>query len=343
MTQLRVATIGSGAIARGRHLPAYRGLEDVEIVATVDTDIGRAKSVAEMFNIPTLYTDYREMLDCERPDLVSICTPPCFHAEVAIEAFARGAHVICEKPMAKSAGEGSAMIAAAQKAGRLLTIVFNQRYEPQAQALKGFVDSGRLGKAYFGRVCYTHPAIPGYSIHHLEQFSGGGALINSAVHSLDLVLWLMSFPKPIAVSGMTCQKFYKNSAYQVQWANRQDLPDVEDFAVGFVRFQNGAALQIEADWFALANRRGGDVVGTHGEIHFDPYRAYEVNEQGQAIDVTPELPGEWNGHDRLIANVVDCIRNGGQPLVKPEEALCGQRIMDALYASAKSGREVRME
>jgi predicted dehydrogenase len=339
MDRLRVAAIGSGVIARGRHIPAYLALEGVEVVAVVDTNVERAKSIAAQFNIPKFYEDYPEMLDHEKPDLVSICTPPSSHAAIAIAAVSSGAHVICEKPMATSALEGEAMIKAAQETNRLLTVVFNLRYTPQAQALKQFVDDGRLGEPYFARVCYTHPAIPSYSVHHIKRLSGGGPLITSAVHTLDLTLWLMGFPKPVSATAITYQKFYKNPVYQAQWKDRQDWPDVEDFLAGFVRFENGAALQIETDWLALANRSGGEVVGAHGEIHFDPYQAYEVNAQGRAVDVTPEPPGEWNGHDRLIADVIDCIRDGRRPLVKAEEALYGQRIIDALYASAASGRE----
>ena len=114
---MRVGIIGAGNIAQYAHLPGYQKVPGVQIVAICDIVPERAKQVAAKWNVPQVFTDYREML--KQPlDAVSICVPNCVHAEATIAALESGAHVLCEKPMALDALEGEAMVAAAKRTGK---------------------------------------------------------------------------------------------------------------------------------------------------------------------------------------------------------------------------------
>ncbi|NLX36280.1 MAG: Gfo/Idh/MocA family oxidoreductase, partial [Chloroflexi bacterium] len=154
MDKIRVGIIGGGGIARGAHIPGYQKLSDVQIVAVADVAPGKAEETAGLHGIPAAYADYNEMLDKEGLDAVSVCTPNAYHKAPTIAALQAGCHVLCEKPIAMNLQEGRDMVEAAYKAGKTLQIGVNQRFSPEAQVLKRFVDAGELGDIYYGEATY---------------------------------------------------------------------------------------------------------------------------------------------------------------------------------------------
>jgi len=343
--KLRCGVIGVG-MGRG-HIKGYQSHPDAEVVAVADMDPVRLKAAADELQVPQRYTDARRMLRRENLDIVSIATPNKFHLPLALAAFDAGCHVLCEKPMAMNAAEGRRMIAAAKKARRRLMINFSYRFTEQAAALKQQVDSGILGDVYFGRTVWHRrrgmPRFGGW--FGIKKMSGGGPLIDLGVHRLDLALWLMGYPKPQWVMGGAW------SPIATRLAKEQGKKfDCEDLACGMIKFQNGAIVEIEASWAAnIAEHEWMEtrLLGTKaGLVQRNRNEGYEfeaeifLERSGAQYDMKlhPPVPGSQSSYYHFV----DCIRNKKPHIATGEEGLIVMEILDAIYASAKQGRPIKI-
>src|SRR5207247_455321 len=188
-------------------------------------------------------------------------------------------HVLVEKPLAMNAREGQEMVAAAKKSGKKLQVGFMTRFSGQAQALKRFIDAGDMGEIYYARAqALRRRGIPGWGVFIEKDKQGGGPLIDIGVHILDLTLFLMGHPTPTHVSGITYAKFGKRDdvlGLRGQWDPKKFT--VEDFAVGFVRFDNGATLTLESSFVANMeeqDRCTTQLFGTEGCCQYSPVKIY---------------------------------------------------------------------
>ncbi|WP_333709624.1 Gfo/Idh/MocA family oxidoreductase [Malikia spinosa] len=344
--RLRVAVIGLGI---GRmHIEGWRQHPQVEVVAIADPDPLRLQQVGQQFGIERRYPDLASLLAAESVDAVSICTPNKFHQELTLAALAAGCHVLCEKPMAMSAAEGREMVAAAQAAGKRLMINFSYRFSAQSQGLKAQVDAGVFGDFYFGRsVWHRRRGMPGFGgWFGQRELAGGGPLIDLGVHRLDLALWLMGYPEPEWVLGNT----YDPIAAPLAAASGKAF-DVEDLAAGFIRFRNGATLVLEASW--AANIREAELMETRllgtraGLLQKNLDEGYTFSadifteQHGAAVDLhlhAPQQPACSAMHHYAQAILSDRPHDadGAQGLIVME-------ILDAIYASARSGAPVRID
>ncbi|MBW3622208.1 MAG: Gfo/Idh/MocA family oxidoreductase [Armatimonadetes bacterium] len=346
MTQLRVGIIGSGGIARGVHIPNYQKIEGVEVVACADAFEETAKSCAEQFGINQWFTDYNEMLREVKLDIVSVCTPNYLHKDPTIAALNAGVHVMCEKPIAMNAQEGREMVEAAKKSGQKLAMGLMTRQQSDVQALKRAIDCGELGEIYFGK-CHAlrRRGIPGWGVFGEKDKQGGGPLIDIGVHILDTTLYLMGHPKPVAVSGQTYTKFGTRKdvlGLMGQW--NTETFTVEDFAVGLIRFDNGATLEIESSFAANIEHDVMDVklLGDQGGCSLHPLKIY-TEKHRTLYDITPVFLPRASSHEQNIKKFVEAIRNGTEVPVPGEQGLMVTEILDALYRSAEEGREVRLD
>ncbi|HUU42772.1 MAG TPA: Gfo/Idh/MocA family oxidoreductase [Planctomycetota bacterium] len=352
MKKLRIGIIGTGSIANEVHIPGYRLLadRDVEIVALCDIKPEALKSTLARYSldVPT-YGNYNAMLRKEKLDAVSVCTPNNAHAPATVAALKAGCHVLCEKPIAKNAVEAKRMVDAAKKHRRKLQIGQHQRFQVKSQVIKRAIDAGMLGEIYFARAhALRRRGIPGWGNFISKEIQGGGPLVDIGVHILDLVLYLMGFPKPVTVSGCSYTKFGKKKGVfgmLGQWDVKKYT--VEDFAAGFVRFANGATLLLEASF--AANIEGDPfnawLLGTKGGADvFKP--AIYTEDAGTLWDLTPYgLPEpriKHPAHSRGIELFVEAIRTNKPVLVPGEQCLITQKILDGIYRSAEIGREVRI-
>jgi predicted dehydrogenase len=281
---------------------------------------------------------------------------------MAIDTLAAGCHVLCEKPLAINAADAERMVAAARRSDKILMVAFNRRYISNAIVLKQLIDAGVLGPIYYARAGWTRRSgIPGFGgWFTTKALAGGGALIDLGVHMLDLALYMMGYPRPVAVSGATYAEFGPRGkgtwAYGTRPADpAQAIFDVEDFATGFIRFENGATLVLEASWagyqllgddiyLQLYGRTGGARLAMP---NFREEHSLRLTTEmgGTLVDAVPELPQEKgiNEYDREIAAFVQSIRTGVPPPVTAEQGLTVMRIIDALYRSAQTGQEVRVQ
>ena len=344
MKTLRVGIIGTGGIAQ-THLEGYTHTEGIELVAACDVREAAARDTAQKWNIPRVYADYRKMLKEQELDLVSVCTPNAFHMAPTIAALRAGVNVLCEKPIAMNAREGAAMCAAAKRARRRLMIGLNSRFVPGNQALKKFIVGGELGKVYYARVqALRRRGVPGWGVFIRKDMSGGGPLIDIGVHQLDLALWLMGHPEPVSVTGNAYCVFGKRKNIFAPWGEWDPRKyTVEDMAAGFVRFRNGATLTLEASWAAHIEHDVWTIslLGTEGGATTAPLRIFK-EKQKTLLDVSPVQVPDAKSHTEEIRAYARAIRTGAAAPVPGEQALMVTRILDGLYQSAKTGREVRL-
>lgn len=345
MKKLRVGVIGLG-MGQG-HVGGFREHPGVDVVAVADMDEDRLQSVGDRLKIPALYVSAEEMLKKESLDIVSVATPNKFHKPLTLMALKAGCHVLCEKPMAMNAAEAKVMLEAAKRAGKRLMINFSFRFTPQSWALKREVENGFLGDVYFARTVWLRRrGMPGFGGWFGQKaLAGGGPLIDLGVHRLDLALWLMGYPRPVWVMGTTGNHIAAPIA-----AREKKAFDVEDFAAGHVKFENGATLEVEASWAGnigenelmetrILGSKGGLVQRNRGEgYEFEAELYSERN--GVQYDMKPHLPVP--GVRGAMYHFADCILSGKPNTATAEEGLVVMQLLDAIYKSAQLGRPVKI-
>jgi predicted dehydrogenase len=357
---LRVGVIGTGIGAY--HLQGYQSHPQAEIVALCDVNPVALEATGAQYCVPALFTDYHEMLALKSLDAVSICVPNFLHAPIAIAALQAGKHVLVEKPLATDAKTGQKMIDAARAAKKTFMIQFNNRYRPESQLLKAAVDAGELGELYFARCGWIRRnGIPGWGNWFTQkEFSGGGPLIDLAVHMFDLTWWLMGKPKPVLCLGSTYGKFGPKMEALGPWGapNVKGKYDVEDMAVGMVKFDNGATIMLEASWASRIEREWvystlcGDKAGATLERQWKIDGIDETSidklllfKQEHGAPVNEELkvqPDPWMGRLEAVRHFVDSVLSGKEPISPATDGLAIMKVLDALYKSAQTGKAVNI-
>jgi len=350
MKTLNCAVIGLGV---GKwHADQYHKYEWSCLAALCDADAQRLKDVAASYGIAEdrCYTDYRKLLADAKTlklDLLSVALPNSLHAPVSKAALSAGLHVLCEKPMAMNVPQARSMIAAARKHRRRLGINFSYRFHPTSMALKRSIDAGAIGDVYFGRTVWHRrrgmPRFGGW--FGIREFSGGGPIVDLGVHRLDLAMWLMGNPTPVTVSGSV----YNHLATDIARKAGKTF-DVEDLGCALIRFDNGVTLLLEASWAGhsgkqedmithLYGTKGGAVQRNTGEKYDFEALLYGEHEgdlwESRLMLATAESPSP-------MTDMVDAILDGREPIATGDHGLAVQQILDAIYRSAKLGREVRI-
>lgn len=340
---LRVAVVGCGFQGR-LHLECLRDMQGVAVVAACDRDQGRLAAAATDFAVPARYASHRDLLESERLDLLTICTMPDSHCEIALDAFASGVAVLCEKPMAADLDGARTMAEAGRRSGCLLSVGFNLRHSSAARAVRAFVADGRLGAPVCARGSMLETEIPWWGPHAVGSVSGGGAIASTAVHMIDLLMWLAGSPRPLTATASTAQLFPRKRGSAIPDHAHADRYDVEDLAFGHVRFESGFWMTIEGAWTwdEPGSECRFDLVGDRAQASAEPVR-FSAERDGSLVDVTDGARGDldFRASTRAgLADVVAAVREGREPLVTAEQALEVQAVMDALYRSAAEGREV---
>lgn len=345
MTKIKMGIIGTGGIARGRHIPAYQQISDmVTLEAVCDVNIDAAKAVAEEFGIAKVFSDYTDLL--KEVDAVTICTPNKFHAEMTIAALEAGVHVLCEKPMAMSAEESAAMLEAANRTGKVLGIGFHYRFTKDAQAAKRMIEENEIGAPIVARAhAMRRRKVPGWGVFTNKELQGGGSLIDWGCHFLDLSLWLMGNPKPVEVVGQSYNRLSKMPNQVNQWGSfNHETFSVDDHVTAYIRFDNGATMLFETSWAAniKEDSEGVSISGEKGGIDLFPLELNQVKHGMLVSSKADWIPGEENPGVAQVTNFVEACLGNSELIVKPEEALQVSQIIDAIYLSSETGRSVKL-
>lgn len=348
MKKVKVGIIGAGGISQS-HIAGYKALDNVEIYAVCDINEQRAIECSKNHNIKHVFTDFNEMLKLEELDAVSVCTWNNVHAPATIASLKAGKHVLCEKPMAMNAEQALEMEKAAEESGRILMIGFVRRFGNDARILKDFIDNGMMGDIYYAKATYLRRyGCPGGWFGDKSR-SGGGPLIDLGVHVIDLVRYLMGKPKVVAVTGSTFDKLGARDNLKVKAgylsADKDKIFNVEDLAVAMIKFDNGSVLNVETSFsLNMKNDLGNiELFGTKSGAKLDPKLEFFSEMNNYLVDVTPahETALSFNGlFENEIAHFVDCVANGTQCISPAADGVELMKIIDAVYESARTGREV---
>lgn len=355
---IKVCIISCGMIANSAHIPAYRTFgDDFFISAVSDINENSARETAKRHGIPNFYVNAEEMLEKEKPDLVSVCVPNCFHKEYTITALNAKANVLCEKPLAFRLSDAKEMFDAAKRNGKILMACQSMRFTPDRLAAKKYIDENGLGNIYYGDFSRVRRrGIPYWGTFHMKKISCGGAFVDIGVHMLDALLWLMGNPKIESVNGTVMQN-HKNELGSLTSSGaltgnvdsirkfNPDEMDVEDFSCGTLKFKNGANVSFKVAWAANMPessdiRLTGDRAGIDlpsGKIYF--------GEDGEEILKPKKLiyNSPFAGHIYIADNLRKVIKGEAEPIVKPEETINTARIIEMFYKSAEIKREVYAE
>jgi predicted dehydrogenase len=343
MSDRRVKTAVIGLNVGLSHVQAYQQLPDAELVALCDISEPWLRHCQQAYRVPEIYTDYRQMLAQASAEAVSVCLPVHLHLPVTLDCLAAGRHVLVEKPIAANAAEARQMAAAAQAAERVLMISQNQRFGPEARFLKRFVESGGLGHIYFARAVWRRPlgmlptalqdrATGAYDRNWFnEAAKGGGVGRDLGAHIIDFALWIMGHPPVADVTGRAYAHF--GTALAQQHGTRFD---VDDHTVGFVRFANGASLQIETSFGQHTDQEVllNEFYGTRGGAVRDGGSLRLFGEMNGAYTTT--TPRLAEPPDSTQAHFVTCIRGGRSPSVTAEQGVQLMEIIDGLYRSSSA-------
>ncbi|WP_207655825.1 Gfo/Idh/MocA family protein [Vallitalea okinawensis] len=358
MRQVKVGIIGCGGIANGKHMPALSKLKHVEMVAFCDIVEEKALKAAEEFGVEEakVYTDYKELLKDKTIEVIHVCTPNKSHSFITIDALENGKHVMCEKPMAKTAKEARQMVEAAKSTGNKLTIGYQNRFRSDSEYLHKVCDNGDLGEIYFAKAhAIRRRAVPTWGVFLNEEEQGGGPLIDIGTHALDLTLWMMDNHKPKMVVGKAYAKLKDQRETGNAWGDwNPEEYTVEDSAFGFIQMENGATIFLESSW-ALNTLETGEakttLCGTKaGADMKDGLRVNGVKYNAQYVE-KPALSAKgvdfYDGKkesagDREARLWIEAVVEDKEPVVKPEEAMAVTEILEAIYKSSETGQPVML-
>lgn len=347
--KLKVGMIGLGGIAH-THVPGWASSPYAELVAGSDVNAAVFPAWREKHGMTRFYESAAELINDPDIDIIDVCSPNMYHAPQVIAALEAGKHVICEKPLAPTPAEIRQMIAARDHSGKLLMTAQHFRFRGISQAVKAEIDSGALGDVYHARSwMLRRSGLPVRPTFIYKSQSGGGPCIDIGVHILDLTLWLMGHPKPVAVSGVARAALaHHEDAFSGTWGRvrvPQDM-DVEDFAAAFVRFDTGATLMIEMSWLLHHNVQGEAsrvwLYGTEGGCEW-PDAIFMSNDYRNMQLVNRSL---MLTQDTMEPHALECVQfaravaEGLPSPVPPEDSLYVQTILDGIYRSQEAGKEV---
>lgn len=342
--KIRFGVIGTGGMGSG-HCSMLPVIPETELTAICDIDPKTRETIATKYNVPGFAT-HTELLDSGLVDAVVIATPHYFHPPIAIEAFSKGLHVMSEKPLAVTVADADAMIAAAKASGKKFGVMYQMRSEPQNQAARKVIESGRLGAIYRTSLVMGWYRSQAYynsgGWRATWSGEGGGVLINQAPHALDLFTWLGGLPK--TVTGQTRTRLH-------------DI-EVEDEAFATLEYENGAHGYLYASTTEVPNHQMLEICGDRGKLvlHGSSLKVFELDKPireftfenkemwggPKAQEVTVEIPPAPSipGHAAITQNFARSILYG-EPLISPgEEGLNAVELINGMILSSKTGKTV---
>ncbi|MCL2365341.1 MAG: Gfo/Idh/MocA family oxidoreductase [Defluviitaleaceae bacterium] len=359
MAKLKAAIVGCGGIANGKHMPNLVKTGKVEMVAFCDIVKDRADKAAKEYGTKDakVYTDYKKLLKDKAIDVVYVLTPNKSHSFITIDALESGKHVMCEKPMAKTAKEARAMVDAAKRTGKVLTVGYQTRFFSSSQHIKASVVRGDLGEVYFAKAhALRRRAVPTWGVFLNEEEQGGGPLIDIGTHALDLTLWLMDNYKPKSVMGNTYKKLNANANSGNAWGPWDPKQfTVEDSAFGFITMENGATIILESSWalnLVDATEAKATLCGTKGGVDMQDGVRYNGDDMGVLYESKPRLTAgsaafyEGTSDDPLVNEqmvFINAVQKGTPLVITPEQACVVTEILEAIYKSASTGKLVEFK
>lgn len=351
MAKVKIGVIGCGCIANAAHIPSYMACEDAEIKYFCDIIKEKADKAVETYKCGTAVEDYHVILDDPEIDAVSVCTPNLMHKTISIDALRAGKHVLCEKPAARIYSEALEMQEAQHETGKILNIGVVNRFNTAVNEVRRRIQNGELGEVYHVFINFReHRSIPGIGgAFTTKSIAGGGVLIDWGVHRLDIVMYCLGDPKPIAVCGKAFSKLgcdIPNYNYRSMWSKEtSDMNgtfDVDDSVTAFVRTE-GPIISLEGAWAQNIEQSDNyiDFLGTKGGIRLTyggNFVEYKVADK-TFISEEAKFDG-GNMFQNEIDNFVKCVQTGEKIQSHIDYAVLTSKIMQGIYDSSDQGKEI---
>ena len=316
-------------------MPVLKKLKNVEVRALCDNDLPKARALADRFGIKDAFDDIEELLRYEELDAVVVSSPTHLHEAHVAAALAARLHVLVEKPLTISAASAQRIVRAAEKSDRIVMVGMNHRYRPDVQIVRGFIQTGELGKIESARGSWHvhRPSRTQLGWRQRRDQAGGGAMIDLGLTILDLGLWLAGGPAPTRVSA----------ALDVPGKERA----VEDAGSAFVVCEEGMSVFLDVTWRHIGEgeRFGVGIRGTKGTAAVNPLKVWKEF-HGVPTDVSPtasvgretafnaSFRAQWAHFQAAIA--------GEAKVASLAEHVSLHRVIDAIYRSAQDGRDVTL-
>jgi len=346
MDKLNIGIIGTGWPGQ-MHAQALGTMDGANLYACADVDNERRTAFVKEHGPEKSYGEYHDLLNDPQVDAVIICLPNFLHFPASLAAIEAGKHVLCEKPPTLNGAEMEVLREEAIK--RKLIYYFGRqfRFTAEMRAAKALVEEDRLGKIYYAKATFVRSRGIPVGIGHWfteKKRSGGGALIDIGVHALDAVWYLMGTPRPSSVSAQVFRNF--------EHIVKVPVFDVEDAAYAFIRFQDGAVVQLETSWAGnltddipprkYFGRESNNSVlyGSKASVRLKPLTLFE-DQGGELVTVRLQAKqDEANGFQLQLRNFIESISGDSTPTNNADQAVALMKMIDAIYASSELGREV---
>ena len=365
MDEVTIGLIGAGN--RGEtHSEAYADVPGATVTAVADIDEEAGNRLAEVYDVPHVYTDFREMLDDSGVDAVDVCVHNNLHRPMAVAAFEAGKHVFCEKPLASTNADAKAIADAADAAGKHLGVQNETLLAPETRAAKRLLDAGELGEVAYANAVFTRrrgrPFVDGYGTPAFvsKESAGGGPVLDIGTYEVGRMLYLLGNPDVQRINGQTFD--FTDDLYTEEkvgdnvetYRDRLESSgyDVEDAGKGTARLADGTALSLRAAWHTYESADGGTVVGSEGGVRFDPFEFYttiadyeatvdlDVDEYERRQGLLESDTGYTVERPTQFDHWVETVRGTVDPIPTGDIALNSMFVMEGIYRSAELGREV---
>lgn len=331
--RLRVAVIGVGAIAQLAHLPTLSRVRGMEVVALCDNDGPKARSLADRFDVPNVFTDIDDLLDFDAVEAVVVATPNHLHEPHVLSALASGADVLCERPLALTAKGVERVLAAAAKGGRKVLVANNHRFRSDAQTLERFIRGGELGRITAFRAGAYQPRRLADGWRSRRAEAGGGALLDQGFPLIDLALWLADFPQPVRVT-----------AHMTRGRGRDA---VESAMLVHLEGADGTsfAFDVSSSYVGADERWWMECLGARGSARLAPLRVVkELNGKPAQLSPTGASARDtaFIQSYRAQAAHFAAVLSGDAQYEPPTDQVLVHRVIEAAYRSGDDAKEVRL-
>jgi predicted dehydrogenase len=328
-----IVLVGAGNIAQSIHLPLLAAASGVRILAICDRQISKARILAEKYGVPYAFRTLDDALLLPGVDAVFVTTSTDAHADVAMQAIAAGKHVFVERPAARTLKETQEIKRLAEEHDVHVMVGMNHRFRPDVVNMKNAVDRGEVGSVYYVKAGWVKQRSTDARWLANADMSGGGVLVDLGIAVIDMILHVFDFGR---VRSVTASTFH------------HETKTVEDVVIAMLQFESGAVATVETSWSLV---RAEDlyycnVFGKKGSAYINPYRL--VRKTGTTIQSTTatvkktQLEIYRKSYESEIKHFVNAVK-GVVPMISTvDEAVERMKIVEAIYASAEQGVEIRL-
>jgi predicted dehydrogenase len=334
MGKTKVAVIGLGHVAQLVHLPNLLKINDAEVTAVSEPNKSRLNAVADKFNIPDRFKNYKELLNESDAEAVIIATPTGLHQQVANDSLKAKKDVLVEKPIARSFEEAKSIVDTAAKKKQKLMVGMNLRYRPDLMLFRTLINAGEIGEPFYIRCNWIRRQSSTENWFSKKNEAGGGVILDLGMPLLDIALWLLDYP---SVKSVSTQNYY------------QHTKNLEDTSVSFIRCDGSEVIHLEASWSLAIEKDlfSITIFGSKGSLATNPLKLYKrIGEE--YIDLKPTFTENSStllkkSYFNELKSFIGAVRGINPVYSSGEEALQRMKIIGTMYKSAEKNQELKID